>query len=680
MSEPAFRKGSFFDLVTTFSRLLTDRTHRMRSAMLIGLLLTVLFAILLVLKPSWLERIENNTYDYRFKLRGPLSNPDAVVIAAIDEKSIARLGRWPWSRDRLAQLVDKLSDYGAEIVVFDIILSEKEAHDRRLAQSLERAGNVLLPVVFEFEKAQHAAPPEDILNRFSYVSVANSERFEKASPIHAEGVLMPVPALAGQAMWLGYINMVPDEDGIIRWEMLAIEHGGYLYPSITLAAAAAYKGIPWDRVVVDATREIGFGKDRVPTDRWGRMLVNYYGPGLTFRHIPIVDIIDGTADTKLLRGKIVLVGATAVGIYDLRVTPFDAAMPGVEKHASVITSFIENRLLRKAPFWADMLFLMLSGVAAALLIPRYRAVQAAAVMGALFILCGSIAAFLFIDKGLVLSAAYPLLNIAVIFIAVTIYNYAIEERYSKQIRTMFSSYVTERVVNELIKNPDLAKLGGDRREVTVLFSDIKGFTTFSEHHSPEEVVSILNEYLTAMTEVIFHWEGTLDKFIGDAIVVFWGAPMPQENHAERAIQCAMHMNQRLLELQEKWKAEGKPVLSAGIGINTGEVLVGNIGAEGKKMDYTVIGDHVNLGARVEGLTRRYDVPIVLTEHTVAKLKDRIAAGAGVLGHYAIRGLERVIVKGKDTPVGIFSLAPRAQGTAAEIDETLPEQAVRLDEK
>ncbi len=178
---------------------------------------------------------------------------------------------------------------------------------------------------------------------------------------------------------------------------------------------------------------------------------------------------------------------------------------------------------------------------------------------------------------------------------------------------MFSSYVTERIVNELIKNPDMAKLGGERREITLLFSDVRGFTSFSEKHTPEEVVSILNEYLGAMTGIVFKWEGTLDKFIGDAILAFWGAPMHQENHAELAVKCALEMVSTLRQLQQKWPSEGKPALDCGIGINTGEVIVGNIGAEGKKMDYTIIGDHVNLGSRIESLTRKYNVHILMTD-------------------------------------------------------------------
>ncbi len=251
-----------------------------------------------------------------------------------------------------------------------------------------------------------------------------------------------------------------------------------------------------------------------------------------------------------------------------------------------------------------------------------------------------------------------------IFVGVTVYKYAVEEKTSRKIRAMFSSYVTETVVSEMIANPSLAKLGGERREVTVLFADIKGFTTFSENHSSEYVVSALNEFLAEMTEIIFKWEGTLDKFIGDEIMAFWGAPMQQKNHAELAVKCAVNMVQSLGRLQAKWKAEGSPPLDCGIGINTGEVVVGNIGAEGKKMDYTVIGDSVNLGARVEALTREYNAHILVTEFTFSKIKD--ATENNFMGgpdseagsrNVIVRSIDNVVVKGREKPVNIYEIKP-----------------------
>jgi len=278
-----------------------------------------------------------------------------------------------------------------------------------------------------------------------------------------------------------------------------------------------------------------------------------------------------------------------------------------------------------------------------------------------------------------MNLAAPISNILGIFLGITSINYAIEEKRARKIRFMFSSYVTQTVVNELINNPQMAKLGGERREVTILFSDVKGFTTFAEKHTPEEVVSILNEYLGAMTDIILKWDGTLDKFIGDAIVVFWGAPIMSDSHAEKAVKCALEMSETMGALRRRWEKEGKPMLDAGIGINTGFVLVGNIGAEGKKMDYTIIGDQVNLCSRVESLTRRYDVPILLTENTVRSL---FSAGADKkMSGIVIEGRERVIVKGKNEPVTIYSIAKGLESTTGlELVECPEGEAVKLTEK
>jgi adenylate cyclase len=297
---------------------------------------------------------------------------------------------------------------------------------------------------------------------------------------------------------------------------------------------------------------------------------------------------------------------------------------------------------------------------------RVKAMGASLIVALFVLLILGSGYYLFAYQGIWINMAYPLNNVLLTFISVTAYNYAVEERYAKKIRAMFSSYVTERIVNELIRNPGMAKLGGERREVTVLFSDVVGFTSFSEKHSPEEVVAILNEYLGAMTDIIFKWEGTLDKFVGDAIVAFWGAPMKQENHAELAVRCALDMVRRLERLQRKWKVEGKPVLDSGIGINTGEVLVGNIGAEGKKMDYTVIGDHVNLGSRVEGLTRKYKTHILITEFTLEKIKEAIQSGH--LYRLEVKGLEKAVVKGKEKPVEIYEIRSLEKGKESVIIE------------
>ena len=338
-----------------------ERAGKHAAAGLIGFLITLLMCGIMLLKLPALETLEAKLLDYRFKLRGVLRPPDSVVIAAIDEKSIERLGRWPWSRDKLAGLVKKLNDAGAGIIVFDIILSEPEKNDPLLSAAMKEAGNVVLPIVFDFEK-KSAPLQNDLLFNCSFAAVINPERFSRYAPITSERVLVPVPAFLEQAMSLGHINMFPDNDGTLRWEPLVIGYSGHLFPSITLQAAAFYLGIPRDRIVLYAAEGVKLGKRFVPTDHWGRTLINYYGPEQTFKYLSIADILDGTIKAEQLQDKMVIVGATAIGIYDLRVTPFSAAMPGVEKHASVIASILDNRFIRKVPWYGNLALLFISGL------------------------------------------------------------------------------------------------------------------------------------------------------------------------------------------------------------------------------------------------------------------------------------------------------------------------------
>lgn len=649
----------------------------------IGILLTAFTAGLMLLELSPFETIEAKLFDYRMKFRGALAPPDNIVVAALDEKSLERLGRWPWGRDKIATLVRNLDEAGAEIIMFDILFTEKEKNDALLARAMEDAGDVILPVAFNFD-SKSAVRDDAFLLRSAFRSVGGQERFRTYPPISAKGVLVPVASLADEAMALGHINMLADRDGTLRWETMVIEYNRRLYPSIDLQVAALSLGVPPEAIIVKAGNGIVLGKKRfVPTNVWGQDLINYYGGANTFRYIPIADIIDGSVPPARINGKIVLVGATnAKGVFDLRVTPFSAEMPGVEKHASVIASILQDRLLRIAPPSTDRLVLVLSGLAFAifisLLIMRFRIIGAFSLTGISLFLLLFCSYELFVRKGLWINVTYPALNFLLILTVTTTYDFVVEEKFARRIRGMFSSYVTERVVDELIKNPDMARLGGERREITVLFSDVRSFTTFSEKHAPEEVVARLNEYLGEMTAVVLKWEGTLDKFVGDAILAFWGAPMRQEDHAERAVKCAIGMIAKLQELQKKWEAEGKTGLDIGIGINTGEVIVGNIGAEGKKMDYTVIGDHVNLGSRVESLTRKYNTHILITEFTFQKIAAAVQSGG--IGHVSIKGLEKVVVKGKEKPVAVYELASLAHGASSSVTAYEEGEAVYMKEK
>lgn len=623
--------------------------------MLVGLVVVALGVVVAVGRPQAVANLEEWLGDFRFRWRGPIPPPPSVVVVAIDEKSIQRLGRWPWSRRVMAQLVDALAAAKAELVVYDIIWSEAAEGDEDLAAALERSANAIVPVVFDFERP-HPDQDEAVVGRMSPLAVRNPEHFRHYTPIAATGALVPRPELVDQAMALGHINMLPDADGVLRRELMVAALGGHFQPSVAVRAAALFLGIPEDKLLYVAGHGLVLGDRLVPVDPWGRMRIPYYGPEGSFRQVSAVDVLDGTVD---LAGCVALVGATAVGIYDLRVTPTSPAMPGIEKHATVLAALLEGRFVREAPAWAEPLATAVLGIVAAAALTWLPAAVSAAVvaLGAVAVVAGGHLAFT--GWGLWLPVAVPVLTLVLTAGATTAYAYAVEARRAREIRRMFASYVTEKVVEELVRNPDAARLGGSRRELTVLFSDVKGFTTFSERHPPEEVVAILNEYLGAMTEVVFEHDGTLDKFIGDAILAFWGAPVDQPDHAVRAVACALAMLDRLEALAQGWQAAGKPVLSCGIGINSGFAVVGNIGAEGKKMDYTVIGDEVNLGSRVEGLTRLYETPLLITEGTLARIREAVLAGA--LGPVRVRGLERVAVKGKDQPVGIYAVERLAQG-------------------
>jgi adenylate cyclase len=268
------------------------------------------------------------------------------------------------------------------------------------------------------------------------------------------------------------------------------------------------------------------------------------------------------------------------------------------------------------------------------------------------------------------------LTITAIVMTITVLRVLTGEKQAREIRTRFSTDVSPTIVEELIKDPAQAALGGQRKELTMLFSDVAGFTAFCEQRKAEDVVAQLNEYLGAMTEVVFHWNGTLDRFVGDAIVVFWAAPVDQPNHVELAVKCALHMRKRLSELHDKWRAEGKTILDNGIGINTGMVVVGNIGAEGKKVDYTMLGNHTNLAARVQRLTRKLGCPVVITEYTAARVKNMIAIAdradnRGRLGHVSLRKLGTARMKGRDETIIVYALESLKREEPSSIEEESP---------
>jgi adenylate cyclase len=612
--------------------------------------------------PIIYEQIESKTYDLRLRLRNLMKEQpqsEGIVIVAIDEESIKETGRWPWRRDVMARLVDRISDARPKVIGIDVMFTEKESPeaDEELAQAIKRAGNVVLATAFFVPEGKNkAAPPKEVPD-FLWDSAFMEVRSQKGIAwkkwsIKPESVMPSLPEFSTVAA-LGHVYTLPDLDGSLRWEILSLNFGDDCYPQFALQVARIALGVDMKDMVLYAGSGIKLGDRFVSTDLSGRVGINYRGKEHSFEYTSASDVIKGRIAPVSFRNKIVLVGTSALATYDQKVTPFSANMPGVEKNANVVNNILLNNFIGKSPGVIELIVIILTGILLGLTLPGLQAVSSAFLasgfIGSYILVCCSLLIYLNIRANLL----YPVTNMFTIFIMLTVTKFFHEEKKAKEIRKMFSSYVSPKIVKELIDNPEKATLSGQRRKVTVLFSDIIGFTSLSEKRQPEEVVSLLNEYFQDMADIIFKWDGTLDKFVGDEIMALWGAPVEQPNHAELALRCALDMSERLTQLQEKWRGRGVDVLDVGIGINTGEVLIGNIGAPGRKMDYTAIGDHVNLAARVEKLTRQYGARILVTENTVEYAEPVLQKG--LFGHMELKELAYAKVKGKEKEVKLFEL-------------------------
>ncbi len=637
---------------------------------LITLISTSIFVILQLFDPAIIrEQLEGKAFDLRLYLRNMIREQpirDDIVIVAVDEKSIREIGRWPWRRDVMAWLISKISEDRPKAIGVDIILSEEESRERdeKLAEAIEDAGNVVLAMAFIVpEMGKKDAAPEDIRDfllrqaqDFLWDSAFREVKGVKGIPwkkwaVKAEDVIPPLEEFS-KVSSLGHVYGHQDMDGVLRWEVLYLNYGDDCYPSFPLQVARVVLGIEMKDMILYGGSGVSLGDRFIPADISGRALINYRGREGSFKYVSASDVIKGKA-TGLFRGRIVLIGTSALGAYDQKVTPLSANMPGVEKNANAVENILSNDFLRKSPGVVELAAILLTGLSFGLLLPRLRAIPSAVTASAFVVSYTLLGLYLLIYGNLWINLLYPISNMFAIFTAETITRFFLEEKKAREIRRMFSSYVSPKIVEELMSRPEKARLGGERRVVTVLFFDIIGFTGLSERLPPEEVVNMLNEYFGRMVDIIFKWDGTLDKFIGDALMAFWGAPLDQPNHAELAVRCALDISDRLDEMHKVWRGKGREILDCGIGINTGEVLIGNIGAEGKKMDYTAIGDHVNLAARVEKLTRQYGVRILTTENTIKEIEALIKSGH--IGHVEIGDLADVKVKGKERGIKIFGI-------------------------
>jgi adenylate cyclase len=392
--------------------------------------------------------------------------------------------------------------------------------------------------------------------------------------------------------------------------------------------------------------EIRLGQQIIPSDHFGRLLINYLGPTGMIPTFSAAAVMEGRLPAHVLKDKIVLVGATAVGIYDLRVTPFSSVCPGVEVHATVMDNLLRGKFLRPLPFAlpVGLVILLVLGVFMSLILPRLSA--AWGFLFTLFLLEGYIAAnYLLFRSGWQTELFYPMAEVVLVYLGITVHRFLSEERERARIRQAFESYVAPAVVHDILKHPERLRLGGERREITILFSDIRGFTTMSEELAPEALVKLLHDFLNPMSNIIINQGGTIDKYMGDAIMALFGAPLEQPGHALQACRAALEMVATLHRLNEEWKALGRPPLAVGVGVNTGVVAVGNMGSD-RLFDYTAVGDNVNLASRLEGLNKYYKTSVLISQATAEALN-----GGGLI----IRDVDRVKVKGKVQAAGIFEV-------------------------
>lgn len=587
-----------------------------------------------------LERFETHTYDLRFKaLRGALPPHPDIAIIAINDKSIAELGRFPWSRHHYVDLINNVKAAGAKALLMDAFFPEEESEkaDRAFAEALGQAGNVILAFTFHFN-------PDGSI----------------------EGKTGSIPLLSEAAFGEGHINFNPDPDGVNRRSVLVINDGGKSYPSLGLKGAMAGLGVT---EFEQRAFEIVVGDRQIPIDGFGTMQINYTGPPGSYPIYSFADVAAGRVAPELLRGKVLFMGMTALGIYDMRVTPFHYNTPGVEINATIADNIMSGRFITRSgvELLIDIFFIVIMGVVVLLMTGRVspKLTFPTFVLIAVFYIW--FAQYMFVH-GRWLSMVYPLTSALFAYIVSTAFHFMTLDRRSREIRSVFSSYVSRNVVDQLVIDPQSAKIGGETKNVTVLFLDVKGFTAISEEFAPAEVVKTLNEYLAALTRVIMEHDGTVDKFLGDGIMAYWGAPLAQERHAESAVECTLAMLDVSNKMALKYKKADRTPLSFRVGINSGAVIAGNIGLKGKKMEYTLIGDNVNLGARLEGAGKYYGVDVLVSQSTCW------ASGKGFL----YRELDQIRVVGKKNAVRVYELIGQKEGIDQGSSAT-PDKLIRFAE-
>jgi adenylate cyclase len=653
---------------------------------LLHLIPWVVLALALIVRaqdPAPVVQLRNLVFDsfQRLKPRAFDAEKSPVRIVDIDDASLEKLGQWPWPRTLVARLIDRLTEMGAAAIAFDVVFAEPDrtspdrvlaqwpnspeiaalrdalgqlpTHDAILARSIGHA-----PVVTAFILVDKQSPRVPAVKGTFAVAGDDPRQF---LPPHV-GAVTTLPELEAVAAGNGAINWIPDRDQVVRTVPLMFKLGDKLYPNLVMEALrVALQAKTYVVKSSGSSGETAFGEHTgivsvkvgdlvVPTDATGSMLVRFT-PSYPQRYVPAWRVLEPDFKPDEIEGRIVFIGTSAAGLKDLRATPFAADTPGVEVHAQLVEQIVTGAFLERPDFAAavELAFVLVIGAGLILLLTRIGAVWAGALgAGAVALACG-VSWLAFERFGWMLDPVSPSIAALLVFLTGTVVVYLQSEYQRQQVRGAFSRYMSPALVERLAEHPEQLKLGGETRDMTIMFCDIRGFTTISEQYDAQGLTSMLNRFLTPMTELILDREGTIDKYMGDAIMAFWNAPLDDPDHADHACRTALAMIARLKELNGEWRkaaeAEGKPFhpINIGVGLNTGSCSVGNMGSD-QRFDYSVIGDDVNLASRLEGQSKTYGVDIVVGENTRAKADG-----------FAALELDLLRVKGKLKPVRIYSL-------------------------
>ena len=651
---------------------------------------------------SVLRAMEYVSYDIRLRQSQTYQADDRVVIIDVDEKSLAEQGRWPWPRQTMAKLVEKLGALGAQVIAFDVVFAEpEERSDRRILSELlqgplqnnaefvttaQQKMNQLdgdkqfaealasNPVVmgFFFDAGTDATSIGMLPNNGADASSYLDAGVEFGAPAESFGANLEL--LQSAATSGGFFNTRLDPDGILRRVPLFTLHGNEIYPLLSLEAVRLYLGEPGWQLATDTLLGkktldyVMLGDHRINTDRVANMLIPYRGGARTFTYISATDVLSDKLGADSLVGKIVFVGTSAKGLLDLRPTPVETIYPGVEVHATIADAILNGGIRAETLEKDGIDLVLLAGLGILLsvlltLISPLWAIISTLIAATLVVIINFVAW----SNGIVLALSTPLLTIALILGANLAYGFLFESRDRRLLQAMFGQYVPPELVAEMSQDADSFNLDGESRLMTVLFADIRSFTSISETMSPKQLKDLLNRYFTPMTSIIHDQRGTIDKYVGDMIMAFWGAPLDDPNHARNGVIAALEMIRQTEAMTEEFRAIGYPDIRIGVGLNTGPMNVGNMGSE-FRMAYTVLGDSVNLGSRLESLTKQYGANILVSEDTRRTIDDVV-----------FMEIDRVVVKGQTRPITIYEpLCQDDQLTVELRDElVLAQRALKL---